>query len=307
MEPTHDHISVCICTYKRPTLLANLLKELQNQVTNDLFSYSIIVVDNDFNETAKSTVESLKQTSSINIDYFNEPEQNIALARNKAVDNANGNFIAFIDDDEYPEPTWLSNLYKTLADFNADGVLGPVIPHYPDNVPRWLIKSKLCERPSYKTGTILHWSDTRTGNVLLKRKMFDERNNRFGPEYGRTGGEDVEFFKKMDDSGKVFVWCNDAPAYETVPPERWTKKFYIQRNLRIGGLVGEKVRKKGTFSVRSYTLIKSTMWIASLTILLPFTILCGQHIFMRCTTKIMYNFGFISGFMGRVIMRYRND
>ena len=36
-------------------------------------------------------------------------KQNIALARNKAIENAKGDFIAFIDDDEFPLDQWLLN------------------------------------------------------------------------------------------------------------------------------------------------------------------------------------------------------
>jgi glycosyltransferase involved in cell wall biosynthesis len=78
-------------------LLANLLEELQKQNTNNTFSYSVVVVDNDANESARTVVETFKQQSSADIDYFIEAEQNISLARNKAVKNARGNFVALID------------------------------------------------------------------------------------------------------------------------------------------------------------------------------------------------------------------
>ena len=235
-----DHICVCICTYKRPDLLRHLLEKLQNQETDSLFTYSTVVVDNDVNKTAQTTIENVRKRSTIRIDYYNEPKQNIALARNKAVENARGNYIAFIDDDEVPVSTWLLHLYKTLQIYKADGVLGPVKPHYPDNCPDWLIKSRLCERPEHKTGTILNWGETRTGNVLLNIKMFEDKYNRFDPEFGRSGGEDIEFFKKMVKIGKVFIWCNEAPAYETVSPDRWDKEFYKRRFLRIWRFGGRK-------------------------------------------------------------------
>lgn len=307
MEAAIDHISVCICTYKRPDLLQSLLKKLQHQETDDLFTYSAVVVDNDINKTAQDAVGNLQNSSAIKIDYYHEPEQNIALARNKAVENAQGNHIAFIDDDEYPVSDWLLNLYKTMQRLKSDGVLGPVRPYFPDNTPAWLIKSKLCERPEHKTGAIMHWGETRTGNVLLDKKVFENRDNRFGREFGRTGGEDIEFFKKMIEGGKIFVWCNEAPTYETVTPERWSKKFYTQRSLRIGGLVGEKIRQRESIAQCAYSLGKSTSWIVAMSISLPFARLIGSCLYMRAVTKIMYNAGLISGFMGFTIIRYRND
>jgi glycosyltransferase involved in cell wall biosynthesis len=280
---------------------------LQHQETENLFTYSAVVVDNDTNKTAQSLVEDLQKTSTIRIDYFNEPEQNIALARNKAVENAHGNYIAFIDDDEFPISNWLLNLYKSITIYKADGVLGPVRPHYPASCPTWLIKSKLCERPEHQTGTVLNWGDTRTGNVLFDSKIFRDQNNRFGPEYGRTGGEDIEFFKIMVESGRIFIWCNEAPAYETISKERWSKKFYEQRSLRIGGLVGEKIRQRAQISQRSYSLIKSVVWIAAMTIITPFAKIVGDHLYLRAVTKIMYNKGLLLGFMGRAVIRNRDE
>lgn len=297
-------------------MLSKLLSKLQDQVTEDQFTYSVAIVDNDSSQSAKSTVTDWQTISAIQIDYYCEQEQNIALARNKAVENAKGNFIAFIDDDEFPENTWLLKLYKALSFYHADGILGPVKPYYPANTPTWLIKSKLCERCEHKTGTILHWGQTRTGNTLLNIRLFKDKTFWFESEYGRTGGEDTIFFKKHHENGKVFIWCNEALVYETVPPARWSKKFHIRNNLRMGCVLGDNLRrqvcefhcssKKKALTEQLHVLSKSTIWIISMTFLLPLSILCGQHFYMYCKTKLMYNLGILSGFFGYVIIRYRD-
>ncbi len=307
MAPDREHISVCICTYKRPHLLADLLNALSDQVTEGLFTYSAVVVDNDINKTAQKAVEDYLKTGSCVVNYQNEPEQNIALARNKAVENAIGEYIAFIDDDEIPEATWLFHLYQALHSYNCDAALGPVKPYYPSGTPEWLVKSKLCERPSYRTGTILHWGNTRTGNVLMKKELFDDPTNHFGREFGRTGGEDIEFFRRMAGLGKVFVWCNEAPTYEMVPQDRWTEEFYVQRYLRIGGLVGEKARRRESAGYGIYLLTKSIAWVALMGTVLPVSLVLGRHLYMRANAKIMYNLGLISAFFGRTILRYRDE
>src|SRR5215475_8987660 len=84
------NIAVCVCTYRRPVLLRRLLLELQKQETGGLFDYSIIVVDNDDQRSAEDTVNEVKASSRVPIVYCNEPRQNIARARNKAVEVANG-------------------------------------------------------------------------------------------------------------------------------------------------------------------------------------------------------------------------
>jgi len=142
------HISVCIITYKRPEMLDRCLESVLNQQRGG-FDFSIVVVDNDRHQSAREIVSKCRKHSSVEISYDVESEQNISLARNKAVANSTGDLIAFIDDDEFPESTWLLNLYLTLISTKADGVLGPVIPHFAIQPPRWLIKSGLLERPSF--------------------------------------------------------------------------------------------------------------------------------------------------------------
>jgi glycosyltransferase involved in cell wall biosynthesis len=85
---------------------------LEGQKTESLFDYSNVIADNDRSESARQTVESCTRQLKISISYYVEPEQNIAYARNKAVENAKGDFIGFIDDDEFPIEQWLLNHYK---------------------------------------------------------------------------------------------------------------------------------------------------------------------------------------------------
>src|SRR5690349_9045423 len=109
MVPTERmkaHITVCVCTYRRPLLLARLLQELCLQETNDLFSYSMVVADNDAQRSAEETVMNFASSSAIPITYCCESKQNIALARNRAIVASTGDYIAFIDDDEFPVTRW---------------------------------------------------------------------------------------------------------------------------------------------------------------------------------------------------------
>jgi glycosyltransferase involved in cell wall biosynthesis len=231
--PEKPHICVCVCTYKRPLLLSRLLIALERQETDSLFEFSIIIVDNDRCESGRRTVEAQAGQSNIDIRYYLEPEQNIALARNRAIANSKGDFIAFIDDDEVPASRWLINHYQALTLFNAAGVLGPVLPLYEGSPPNWILEGRFFERPTYFSGYFLHWNLTRTGNCLLKRSVFKENDGWFDPQFG-SGGEDRDFFKRKIARGHVFVWCNEAPLFESIPPERWDKKAMLKRALLRG-------------------------------------------------------------------------
>ena len=268
------HICVCICTYKRPKLLKRLLSKLEEQETEGLFDYSFVIVDNDRPESARQTVESCARQSKISISYYVEPEQNIALARNKAIENARGNFIAFIDDDEVPSGSWLINLYKAYNDFHADGVLGPVVPYYEVDPPKWVVDGKFYERPSHRTGEVLNWRNTRTGNVLLRRGIFDNRERQFRREFGR-GSEDTDFFRRMMTKGFRFVWCEEAPVYEIVTAERCTRSFLLRRALLRG--------RAPYFTTVDFS--KSLVAVPLYTVTLPFLFAAGHHLFMKYLIK----------------------
>jgi len=285
------HIAVCICTYKRPKLLRRLLADLKDQQTNSLFTYSIVVVDNDRGQSAKEAASEFAAASPVPMTYCVEPEQNIALARNRAVANAKGDFIAFIDDDEFPTRSWLLTLFKECMDRGVDGVLGPVKPHYDVQPPQWVIDGKFYDRPSYPTGFVIDWRKGRTGNVLLKRSVFEGMKEPFRVQFG-GGAEDQDFFRRMIESGKVFIWCDEAVAYEVVPPIRWKRTFMIRRAL----LRGKMAFNHPTARVRE--IAKSTIAVPIYAVALPFTAVLGHHRFMNCLLKLCDHGGKILALFG---------
>jgi glycosyltransferase involved in cell wall biosynthesis len=300
MYDQRDHISICICTYKRLTFLKRLLEKVQYQITNDLFTYSIIVVDNDYSQSAKVVVISVKERSKIDIVYFNEPEKNISMARNKAIQNVSGNYVAFIDDDEFPDDAWLHNLYKTRSNFDADGVLGPVKPHFETEPPQWIIKGALLERESFQTGTLIkNFRYTRTGNVLLAAKIFAAQPVPFDPALGRSGGEDSDFFKRMLDRGYTFVWCDEACVYETVPPERFTRAYFLKRAL-LRGVVAARYA-----SFISMGTLKSFVALILYTLALPLFLCIGSHLFMRFLIKACDHIGKLLALCGLKVIQER--
>ena len=86
MTSEKSHICVCICTFKRPQLLGRLLAELERQNTRDAFSFSVVVADNDGNRSAETVTTGFARRCAFSVTYCVEPEQNIALVRNRAVE-----------------------------------------------------------------------------------------------------------------------------------------------------------------------------------------------------------------------------
>lgn len=277
------HVSICICTFKRPQLLKRLLDELACQEHGGLFRYSIVVVDNDESRSAEAVVSQFSQESRIPIAYCVEPQQSIALARNKAVQKASGDYVAFIDDDEFPERRWLQTLFAAREKYGVDGVLGPVKPSFEDGVPRWIVKGKFFDRPSHKTGLVLAHRQTRTGNVLIEKQVFQKIDPPFRCEF--RAGSDVDFFRRAIEQGLVFIWSNEAVVYETVPPSRWKRVYLLKKAL----LRGACAALRPTVGAREIT--KSLIAVPIYGLALPFAVILGQHRFMDLLVRLCDHLG----------------
>lgn len=284
--PTEErHITVCISTFKRAVLLKRLLEELDSQFTAGLFTYSIVVADNDSEQSAKQVVTEFSERSSIPVIYCVEPERNIALVRNKSLEYATGDFIAIIDDDEYPTKNWLCDLFKACIASGADGVLGPVAPYFETPPPDWVVRGRFFEKIlEIETGCPVGLLNTRTSNVIFKKKILLGEETPFRAEFG-TGGEDIDFFMRMMGKGCVFVWCKDAVVHEYIPAKRCTRTYQLRRSLH-GGINSLKFR-----AGRLRSIIKSIIAAPVYGLALPFLFIAGQHHFMKYLIKFCAHSG----------------
>jgi len=293
-----NHISICICTFKRTELLTQLLQRLDRQQTEGKFTYSVVVADNDCARSAEQIAREFS-TARLAVTYCVEPQQNIAMVRNKAVQHAEGDLIAFIDDDEFPVDDWLYNLLNALTSQAADGVLGPVKPYFESEPPRWLSDGKFFERPTYATGYNLGYTETRTGNVLFYRRILDGVDTPFRVQFD-TAGEDVDFFRRMIEKGCKFVWCNEGFVYEVVPASRWTRKYLLKRAL----LRGSNFSKHP--SERFANTIRSLLAVPCYTVALPILALFGQHIFLKYLIKLLDHVARLFAFLGLPLVTQRD-
>jgi glycosyltransferase involved in cell wall biosynthesis len=284
------HISVCICTYQRPELLTRALEAICDQQTDGSFTYSVVVADNDKADSGRAVVSGIASRFAVPVNYCVEPLQNIAMARNKVVENATGEFIAFIDDDEFPVTEWLLTLLKTIRQYDADGVLGPVNPHFDDGAPQWVIQGGFYDRPIHPTGMTLNWKQCRTGNVLLKGTLLAGEAQPFKPEC--LSGEDQDFFRRKIEEGHRFIWCGGAPVSEVVPAVRWKRGFLVRRAL-FRGIFAQ--RNHGLQPLR---ILQAVVSVPAYALMLPIALAFGQARFMICVFKLSYHTGRLFALFG---------
>lgn len=225
------HVSVCLCTFRRASLVDTLVG-LAAQKLKAGITFDVVVVDSDLQGSAQDVVARAQSTLPISIRYVRADVAGVAAARNLAVANAVGPWLAFLDDDEVPATNWLSALVACAECHQAQVVFGTVETRYPDGCPAWIRDVDLFGKYTAPTGTRVQHGPT--CNTLLWRHALDGQPHVFDLSYGTTGGEDTELFNRLSAQGVVMVTCREAVVSETIESHRLNRHFLMRKAVRVG-------------------------------------------------------------------------
>jgi len=296
-------IDICIATYKRPALLKQLLISLFEQQIDDSLSFQIIVVDNDKDGSAKHVIDKLIENAPVNIIYDIEPQQNISLVRNKAVSYVTGDYLIFIDDDEYAEPNWIEEHFNTAKEYDADVVFGPVLSDYPVQTPDWIKKGKFFDRMRYKTGT--EKAHGATNNTLVKVQCLENMKVYFDPAFGLTGGGDTEFFWRMGNNGAKMIWCDSAIVSESVLPNRMNLKWLTRRAYRGGQMFPRVFCRNMPFHNKLFWIVKRFLFLIVACLYLPIAACQDKSKWGLAMQKVYTCLGHLTGFTSFHYQEYK--
>jgi succinoglycan biosynthesis protein ExoM len=293
-------ISVCIATFRRLDRLTALLEDLVQQ---DLLPDEVVVVDNDAAGSAREVVEKRRADGcSFRLVYDIQPERNIAMTRNLSVHLSQGEWLAFIDDDERAPAAWLHQLLVAADKFQADGVLAPVEPQVPASAPAWIRRGKFYDWPHLPSGTHVPPSHLRFGNVLLRGAPLRAEPGPFDASFGLSTGEDGDLLIRLIDKGAKVVWCDEAIVWEPIESKRLSLGWLLQRALS-GGQHFARLSIKGRY--RSVGIAgRCAMflrWLAQLLVALALaaaSLPAGRHRSVAWLIKASANLGKLSVFLG---------
>ena len=146
-------ISAIVCTHNRSQMLEKALKSLMEQSIPSE-NYEIIVIDNGSGESAREITYSMMEKA-LNLRYVYESELGLSHARNRGINEANGEIVAFMDDDAIADVKWLEALVDTFNCVKPQPICvgGKIQPIWESPKPSWLPDSELGIFP------ILDWGE----------------------------------------------------------------------------------------------------------------------------------------------------
>lgn len=300
-------VAVCVITFRRPEGVQRLLRGLDALTFEDTPpEIEIIVVDNDANGSGEQACNEVRPDLRWPVTYRVEPRRGIPYARNAAVACAleSADLIAFIDDDEVPDPAWLDELLSVQRSHDADVATGPVVCDLPTDVPRWIVQGRFFESPRYETGT--RRDVAYTHNVLVKSKVYRSMDTIFDQRMTMTGGTDSHFFRRVHRAGYSIVWANEALVRETIPESRACFRWLVQRAFRAGNgmtIIQRDTRPSWTTGV--VLASKSVVWMMiGIVVSLP-GLLLGRHVLVKGIRFAAYGVGMLAGLGGTRYEEYR--
>src|SRR5215469_14069434 len=178
-------ITIAVPTHNRARLLQTTLASIGEQRLPAGVEAECIVVDNRSTDDTRSVVAQFSPHSPLPTRYVYENGAGSSYARNRAVEEALGEFILFIDDDAVAEPDWAAELLAELEHRQLDVACGMVLPRWCQQPPRWLGPSlyvrlavhdaaKLAAASSAKRDSIHNYF---SANVAFRQRTFERFGN----------------------------------------------------------------------------------------------------------------------------------
>jgi len=212
-------------------------------------------------------------------------------------------FVAFVDDDEVPEPRWLDELLRVQRGHGADAVAGPVLRHFDEPPPAWVLKGGFFEKRRYRTGQPLKYVDT--ANSLVRTELFG--HNPFDERLAFTGGEDTHFFLRVHRAGRKMVWADGAVVQELIPSSRANAAWIFRRAYRLGNSLAfcemDLDPSPSTLALRA---AKALVRITRGLLLVPVSpLLGGRHALAKALHDVSRGAGMLAGLAGFTHEEYR--
>lgn len=229
--------SIAICTRDRASLLTRCLEALSVMRVPARIQWEVLIVDNASSDGTTDVVESYADRLPVRVAAEKQP--GVSHARNRAVAEARGTYICWLDDDALADPQWLASYTGAFARWPDDVVFGgPIDVQFDVPLPEWFrrvlprIASVFGSRDLGDEFVPLAAHEARipfganfvTRTAEQRRYEFDTNLGRH-PQHPGRGSEETEMMMTMLAAGHPGRWVPDARVRHIKGNERINLEF----------------------------------------------------------------------------------
>jgi glucosyl-dolichyl phosphate glucuronosyltransferase len=256
-------ITVAIGTWNRCEILRGTLEQMTRlEVPNDV-EWELIVVNNRCSDATDEVIRSFRDRLPVRRAW--EPEPGASNARNRAIAEATGEYIVWVDDDILVDQQWLAAYSAAFRRWPEAAVLGgPIDPLFEGDAPGWISEvidqiGPVYGRQTFGVEPVLLTPEVigrgpYGGNMAMRRDVLERFrfDPRLGPHHATYAvGEETELIRTMLASGAVGWWTPEPRVRHWVPRESQTLAYvrrwmvgngrYIARHPELDGSLPRNV------------------------------------------------------------------
>lgn len=299
-------ITVVICTYNRVDLLSICIKSLINQ-TADKNLFEILVVNNNSTDDTIKVVKIFKKNNTeIKLRIINENKQGLSHARNKGWKEAEGKYVAYIDDDSIANVDWIEKINKFIIKHQDVEIFGgPYSYYYFKPMPEWYPK----EQHTFYLGKKimrLNASGWLSGTNMIYQKKIFYKYGGFDKNLGMRGeelfyGEETEFQKKLKNNGIAIYYIPEIKVKHLIA-EYKKNMIWMLRSDYLRGYSFAYIKKKKKY------IIKAILYLVFSIIIFPLHLLYPKKLFKK---RLYYGLSDIFSSLGKIrgsvrLVNYKN-
>ncbi|TPV38786.1 glycosyltransferase family 2 protein [Bacillus dicomae] len=199
MEQT-QLVSVIVPLYNAEKYIEETMESILNQTYKNI---EIVIVDDGSKDQSSSIVQNLKKKYPEQIKYILQENQGVSVARNTGIENANGEYISFLDSDDLWHSTKIEKQIESMHKNNMNACYCGYMNFYEETGEKVENTTNFVKGNMTKA-FLTHQVFAQTSTWIFKKSIVMDHNIRFTP--GCSWGEDLEFlFKLMSVTNVCYV------------------------------------------------------------------------------------------------------
>ncbi len=167
-------LSVIVPVYNTNKYLPKCLDSILNQSLKDI---EIIVINDGKSDNSVETIKKNEKKYKNKIVFIDKKNGGQGSARNVGIKKAHGEYIGFVDSDDFIEETMYEEMYNTAKENNSDIVICNISDYYEKNDTKKEVSLKLSQNPSISEAIIN--SVPSVVNKIYKRELLQDSNITF--------------------------------------------------------------------------------------------------------------------------------
>jgi glucosyl-dolichyl phosphate glucuronosyltransferase len=242
--------TVALCTHNNVDRLKWTLGDFTKMHCPEA-SWELLIIDNGCRDNTPDFLSHYAWPAGWQTRVIREDKLGLSNARNRAIDESQGEYVIFIDDDETVDPDWLCAFERLIAAKRPDAFGGRICVKFEDRRPPWLSDELLgflgeLNRMDIIAPLVDPGTSFFGGNFGIRKSVCESVGN-FDAMLGRkgtdnTGGEEVDFYRRLLAANMKVWWTPEAIIHHRIQASKLKRSYFLDLHYRQGRMEAIRIR-----------------------------------------------------------------